>query len=363
MCSTRLNVGLTYSWAWSKANMADASAHTEERTGDAPFASAGVLPFACCPTDPGSIFFLLGQEQNIPGYHNSATWSAFEGGRRGAETGAETAAREFAEESMSCIPVLPQGVALNEGAVCQALQRNDYTMCVTLDVVPSKPGSTARTRRHILYVKQIPFWKPSIAEDFADTRSALLSLRDACLKAEAARKAAPQHSPYLCEGTPVTTDDGKAAVVSAVRSVLIAEDGSMRICFECVVHGEDSRVLRTGALTATNVPPSFRAAIQARETMLRTLSTLPEHLKAHPALRLTKDSTGAVVWARVCPDFLEKQKIGWWGTERLRHVVDRAGTYKHHAFRASFVPMLAKVLDTLDTAHYESIAMSWRRAN
>ena len=343
--------------------MAGAASGAEELSADPPFASAGVLPFACCPTDPGSIFFLLGQEQNIPGYHNSATWSAFEGGRRAAESGAETAAREFSEESMNCIPVLPNDTKVTAHSVCQALQRSDYTMCVTLDVVPSKAACSARHRRHILYVKQIPFWKPSIAEDFADTRSALLSLREACLKAEAARKAAPQHSPYLCEGTSVTTDDGKAAIVSAVRSVLIAEDGSMRICFECLVCGEHGHLLRTGALTATNVPPSFRAAIQAREAMLRTLSALPEHLKEHPSLRLTRDSGGSVVWARVCPDYLEKQKIGWWGTERLRHVVDRAGTYKHHAFRASFVPMLAKVLDTLDSAHYESIAMTWRRAN
>ena len=138
---------------------------------------ASILPFSVDPRF-NAIYFWLGQEQYCRAWHRgSLHWSDFGGGIDDVDDGRpeRCAAREFQEETMSCIPVSDSENSLSDQAIITSGTRPDaawiasslmlgrYCTCV-------KTTNTRDGTYYAMYVVQVP-WRPSATHMFSSCRN------------------------------------------------------------------------------------------------------------------------------------------------------------------------------------------------
>jgi len=118
----------------------------------------------------GNVYFLLGKEQEVPGWNGSEKWSDFGGAAHAQESPPYTAAREFHEETCACVPFYAREAMPRQSYVplAEALEAGEYTCKLETPV--------GRDGMYITYILQVPL-RPEVTEDVERTRAALEAFR------------------------------------------------------------------------------------------------------------------------------------------------------------------------------------------
>lgn len=247
---------------------------------------AGVLLYMTRGEGPGrEIAFVLGQESYVKDWNQSGCWSAFEGGRKAGESCEQTAAREFVEETVGAVPLFGTS---DPAQIAVRLAQGEYALRVSVN----RGSGTAQQRNHVMFLVRIP-WGTPVVEMFASVYGPLNHLQQCALS---------------------------AATASARAEAMVPQDP------------------RRAAICA-----------ERQERRKRThlcLSTLPAHLRSHPALAGTADDPVVSI------DYLEKRAVQVVPMRRLEQVLSRRDTrVVPHGLRLrfSFVPVIKTVIHELKT--------------
>lgn len=129
---------------------------------------AGVLAVSVDPRW-NTVYIWLAQERFIADWPDgSLTWSDFGGSAENGESAEECAAREFQEETLSCVPITATEDAWSDRYIENHGVRHDTTdMCELLrtGAYALKVTTSRGESDYVTYVKQVP-WRPSAMDMF-----------------------------------------------------------------------------------------------------------------------------------------------------------------------------------------------------
>jgi len=263
--------------------------------------SAGFL-FYSHPPNSEDMYFLMGMDD-----YNSK-WSDFGGRRNAGETEIDCAVREMMEETMNVV-----NIGCDSSCTCKEktlfaqnmIKNKQYTYRIGLDITPKRDKQTVVRKGLDL---------------------SLLSVY------------------YVC---PFTHMDVSTKSIHATKR--------LRVCYVKFIPWQPglpetfSQTYR--ALKQINQEPTLESKISYYET-------LPENLKQHPAVTITRnESTGQISSIVVPSKWIEKQQIAWWSVPRLKYILKNGGRYKKHTFRYGFLSTLGVVIEKISR-----MASSKRRA-
>lgn len=179
-----------------------ADSHEPDITAQGVVLGAGVLPVTFDPQ--GCLYFLLGREHYVPGWHGSESWSAFEGGSKAVDASSvfHTAAREYIEESLGVLH--PERECTREliDGVADQLRAGDFTLRVTLKILHKR--SNRKPRFHVTFVRAFP-WTDDLPRAFAEQRTALLDAKTRLQNGEPLPDAVAGHAAVVQGGDPPTS--------------------------------------------------------------------------------------------------------------------------------------------------------------
>lgn len=260
---------------------------------------SGIVPIA--QRDDGTIVLLLAKEQLVPTWKGSFKWSAFEGGRKGAESIEDTTMREWREESLDCI-----SLACDEAS----LTTNDYVCRFVLNTdLPRMP------RFHVTYLVHVPY-EPQCVTRFAIQRRALLNLRCA--------------ADTLRDATGLCLQNAAGSIVD----FWYERNG------ECIVFMRQDRVV---VRYEYPWPDVVHVWLDAQSALQRAAACVQGDW-----YKRTVSLNGNIMDVEVTSDYLEKHCVRWWTLAELRSAVHNGGKAREEVLRTYFVPVLREVLSFLD---------------
>lgn len=287
---------------------------------------AGVIPISS--DDDGNVRVLLGRERWIPQWKGSCRWSGFEGARKPDENVVLAATREFMEESLGVVDVVPRNADRVQSFLMLAhrIRMGRYWRRIVLRIQNDRRPE----RYHCTYVLPVP-WDSTAPERFQTLRSQIEQL-DRLI----------QEFRYLrprCLGD-ASEHVGPIAIDPSLESARVEKLASTA---PCILRAPWSIVEQNVEI----VSATFLA--QADVDSIVAWNTVRERLERaiidHPAVRVIRD----VRWKGVQDvsierDYLEKDQIRWWSTDDLIAVIAGRGQLGPERFRPYFLPVLQTVL-------------------
>jgi len=261
-------------------------------TSDTSVLSAGFL-FYSHPPNSEDMYFLMGMD------NYNGKWSDFGGRRDENETEIDCAIREMIEETMNVVNIGCDSSCTYKEKTMFAqnmLKNKQYTYRIGLDITPKRNKQTVVRKGLDL---------------------SLLSVY------------------YVC---PFTHMNMSTKSIHATKR--------LRVCYVKFIPWQPNLPELFSqtymALKQINEEPTLDSKISYYET-------LPENLKLHPAVTVTRDDTTKQISSIVVSrKWLEKQQIAWWSMPRLKYILKNGGRYKKHTFRYGFLSTLGVVIEKIN---------------
>ena len=271
--------------------------------------------YVCMAMGPDEKFYvLLGKEREVRGWANGSNlWSTFSGRLERDEEPPIGAAREFLEESLCSVQLEPE-MPQSPRALASFVDR------VRVGTVQGKASAC----RCLLYVVVVPYDEGAPTRFLATRRriDQLASIE----RRFAGEKRRCSDVPSLCvPGTVLAPGLIVASVRIHMSHVCVSiYDG---LCLsEHTFHLGDVHL------------SSVQRVIDAWESFVNDLRTVPEEVLRHPAVKCVK-VFGRIVDVRVNMSFLEKSEIDWWPLDTLR-----VATPNNSSVCANFRPHFVRIL-------------------
>jgi len=285
---------------------------------------AGVIPIST--DESGRSRVLLGRERWIPQWRGSCRWSGFEGSRKSSEDVVTLAVREFLEESLGVVDVVPDcDVSHRFPILACRLRARLFWRRIVLKIEHDRRPE----RYHCTYVVPVP-WDPIVPERFHALRLRVEQLDRVVQEFHYTRP--------KCLGD----------TVEHIGDIARHDDGSVTAykltsTSPCILRAPWSIVNGDVALVSVTFLPGPDASMLL--AWADTRERLQRALLRHPCVRTTRDER----WNRiqdVCiqRDFLEKDQVRWWTTDDLSAVIAGRGQLGPERFRPYFLPVLQTVL-------------------
>lgn len=142
-----------------------------------PSYTAGILPF--CIDSAGEVQFILGRERFTRNWRGSSHWCAFEGGSKAGEDHEATAAREFMEETMSCLATWNGNT---QAEIAQSLRQKQYSLRLNMLMLSGSESGVPEQRRkrdklHVIFIIKVPCPGKEVMQKFQEKRNYLLRCR------------------------------------------------------------------------------------------------------------------------------------------------------------------------------------------
>jgi hypothetical protein len=245
------------------------------------------------------MYVLLGREHHVANWKGSCKWSGFEGGRKPDESVQQTAIREWQEESLNVCRVTAEDL-LQDNFVCKLVLNVDQN---------NRALRPLSVRYHVTYLIEVPY-DDRVPERFCARRRSMLSLYDS---SERFRTCLAELARIKSIVTDVRFEEGKTAMTFA--------DGAS-LCYE---HPVDAQVAE---------------CLRAHDRMLQVY----HECDVGDCVRVHQTTDGRIVDVLVSEDYLEKDIVQWWSTDRLRDALAAGGRSDGDSFRAYFLPVVEAVL-------------------
>jgi len=287
---------------------------------------AGVLPIHIDAHN--NITMLLGKERYILNWRSSLKWSGFEGGRKPNETVENAAAREFFEESLGVIRIVPDEDPTVE-SIRKFLYDGHYFARILLCIVHNEILSECRY--HVTYVIQIPTQRDDIIETFTQKRHDALVLQQQIQTLNSIQRCVMSNVHLPIEGCIY-----KGHRVEHIQSVDYDSTGTH-------VQYKDSVGEHTVTLNDSMVHVSqYREWFQLRSHIIHNPSFLyTQSIDELGSMNITFND-----------EYTEKSAIKYWDLDVLSRVLGNRGHVDTHSFRAYFLPTLQRAL--LELKKYSS---------
>jgi hypothetical protein len=291
--------------------------------------SCGIL---CWSKPPGTndVYFLLGKERkNRKWKQGSNRFSDFGGGAKAGENAFDCATREFVEESLACVQVLPDRYTpLNELAATTKglLRAGTYTAAIQLFVYPKVPAPIAPANPTTEKTPETNVDKVVNLGENRDWRTA-----------GPIRTPSQFPSPTLVQiGQPCFAPMNPAPKTRVCFLKFIPwQPGCPRYFLK--VHRYLQRLYTFAGKAgdeALTQPDHLQKVIQMYEE-------LPYSIRKHPAINIKRNpATNEIASLTVNPDYLEKQLVSWWSLPMIDKVIENNGQYNKFIFRKNFLPFL-----------------------
>ena len=286
---------------------------------------AGVIPVST--DERGDVRVLLGRERWIPQWKGSCRWSGFEGSRKSNEDVVTSATREFMEESMGVVEIVPETSDRSHKSLLLAhrLRIKLFWRRIVLKIQSDRKPE----RYHCTYVVPVP-WDPMVSERFQTLRCRIEQLDRIVQEFHYARP--------VCLG-----DLGEY-----IGDIRVIDDGSvyatkMSSTAPCILRSPWSLVESdTDIVCATFINQSdVRAIVDWSNTRDR----LERAFFVHPCVTAFRDERWRhIQHVSIQRDFLEKDQIRWWTIDDLNAVISGRGQLGPERFRPYFLPVLQTAL-------------------
>lgn len=348
--------------------------------------NAGILPYMIAPNPANDIYVLLGKEENIVGWkYGSNKWSSFAGCADEHDVDVEnTAAREFVEESMAMISIIPsddveialpresnaenmwipESLQINVSPKCyvktediyEDLKKGNYTHKITM-----KKIIMDKTYSSVSFLKRIP-WQPELPIHFEMTRTRFILIK---ITSENYRNVVSN----LKGNMPLPGNNMESDIIINIH--MTDDENEVRYSI-WNVNGIYYKTISLNTIQEeyNEDKNNVKMVIDMWQRMRQAFYRLPYYMRSHPALVITMiPNTALLLNIQVKDCYMEKQSIEWWSLPRLTEVLRHGGVFRGEMFRSNFLPFLAVVIEILKThvenvtnnnADYEVNVVPWR---
>lgn len=293
---------------------------------------AGVIPIST--DEKGDIHILLGRERWIPQWKGSCRWSGFEGSRKQNEDVVSSATREFMEESMGVVEVVPATADRSHKSllVAHRLRAKLFWRRIVLRIQSDRRPE----RYHCTYVVPVP-WDPTVCARFQELRSKIEQLDRLVQEFHFSRPS--------CLGE----------MGEYIGNIKVNEDGSvyatkMASTAPCILRRPWSLVDDDTEIVCA----TFDQDADVRSIV--DWSTVRERLERailpHPCVSFVRDGRwNHIQHVSIQRDYIEKDQIRWWTIDDLNAVISGKGQLGPERFRPYFLPVLQTVLMQMGVWH------------
>jgi hypothetical protein len=298
--------------------------------------SAGVVPY--CISDSQRVYVILGRERYSKRWYTSKRWSSFAGAALAGESAVEAAEREFREESMCLL----QEASSEEKSTGPALPEEDIRIDMTFKM------SSGQNNTHTSILRRVE-WCPHMCEKFQYYRKVLRELRRLQKRSLFALGEIGRHglaSRLPLPGKPFL--DRKDCI--DVEKVHVVCRGDAFLVVDVTTLGGETQTrvfcFNQNIMSGVGHYVDFLDTLRHTEKYIRSIG----EVKDHPALTVHRSGVGNFLSVSVSEVFLEKEEIRLWSVDELRSALSSYGFTRHGSMRLYFMPLLASVLDVLETS-------------
>jgi hypothetical protein len=292
---------------------------------------AGVVCYSVKPD--GSQLVLLGREKETIGWRQGSNrWSGFSGKVDTSESVHAGAAREFIEESMAVVPIIPgMNVPVQVSELAEILKNGSSADGSGLFEVSMRCKTELCV--HISYLRRVPYIDYSVA--FNEAREALLMCDSHFRYYHKIKKSADLLPKMLFPGYHISTSLITLSSEPCDQGVLlnIWDDINKKTCTQSFSLGE-------GASREVEI------VYEAWNSVVSFINTHDKPgILEHPAVTIQRIHTH-LVGAYVSKSYLEKSEIKWWSLDELEHA-SRTSPCEFRRFFLENLPELISAVRSL----------------